>query len=176
MALAEKGSGNAKKSGANDFKKLERELKGAVRTDENKARVQAVQSSIARGGQSTNPEETMQEMGRVKLHWQYKLHDTAAKQQQKKREAQEKEIVLMTLEKACEANPEMNALRRVGKAYMVQESKKVLREIKQEKNDLETEVEVLARAEKKVRGELDDANRVLLEFQKAHFQNQQAAN
>lgn len=158
-----------KKTGLNEFKKLERELKGvSTKTEADNA-----VASAKKLPENMEPDQMLQELGRQKIYWTYKLQDTKGKLQMKKRDVHEKKILQDALNKESKIQ-DMTLYRRMGKAYMLQDTKTLISNIDKDKKKYEKEAITLEKAQNKITSELKDAQGRLFEFQKQYFQQQQA--
>ena len=155
----------AYRSGLDDFKKLEKELKEPVaRGPVPNAVEQAVRSAEA----PLLREQGLQELGKRVISAKYKLQDVAGKNIQRVRDHQSRQIILKSLEnslaEAKKKPDEAVTYRRMGKAYVLQDCSKIMSDLKSEMKGLEAEVDNLNKGETMMKRQLEDAERMLQDF------------
>jgi len=166
MALfGDAGGKKAKKTGLNEFKKLEKELKNAL----NPSRAQTANpvEQAVRSASSQQTQQGAQELGQKVISQQYKLSDVQGRTQQRLRDHQSKQIVLRTLEQqflADKDDSKIGTYRRMGKAYLMQPCSKVMSDLKSEMEGLESEVVTLKKGETVLKRQLTEANQNLDDF------------
>ena len=170
LAAFKNMKGKKKPAGMSDFKAMEKELKNELGIGEKRGAASeqraAVQQALSGGG--AGGQDTMQELGQKVIEAEYKVLELDMELQGKRREMNEKQIVLNMFEK--EVKETEQTYRTMGKAFLLEPAEKISKDLKDEFTAAEKEVSNLEKGKAVMSKQYEERKRYMQDIVKSRRQ------